>query len=195
MRNQRTINLRVGIFVLISLLAFIIFVFALGGERSFFKKRYKIQTSFTNTAGLSPGAAVRLSGVRIGTVKNIQFPENPSNNFIVVVMEVNEQGMKRIGPDAVATIRTEGLLGDKYIEILRGTTPPPKKLPDMIQITSYTPPELEKLLGQSEELVENVTNIAKSLDEIVKTFGKEENIQNISRIIASLRKTLEGLEV
>lgn len=195
MKNQRAINLKVGIFVLISLLIFVVFIFALGKESSLFKKTYTVQTSFTNTAGLSEGAAVRLSGLRIGSVKEIKFPENPDNNFIIVTMEVSQEGIRRIGPDSVATIRTEGLLGDKYIEILKGTTTLPEKIPDVVRIKSYTPPELEKLLGQSEELVNNITSISQNLDELVKAFSKEENVQNISKTIASLRRTLEGIEV
>lgn len=194
MKNQRAINLKVGIFVLASLLVFVVFIFALGKESSFFKKNYKIQTSFTNTAGLSEGAPVRLSGLRIGTVKEIKFPESPDNNFIIVTMEVSQEGIRRIGSDAVATIRTEGLLGDKYIEILKGTTSLPEKIPDVVRIKSYTPPELEKLLGQSEELINNITSISQNLDELVKAFSKEENIQNISKGLASLRRTLEGVE-
>ncbi|MER3446027.1 MAG: hypothetical protein C4291_03965 [Candidatus Dadabacteria bacterium] len=194
MKNQRAINLKVGIFVLISLFIFAVFIFALGSESSLFKKTYTVQTSFTNVAGLSEGASVRLSGLRIGSVKQIKFPENPNNNFIIVTMEINQEGIRRIGSDSVATIRTEGLLGDKYIEILKGTTPLPEKIPEVVSIKSYTPPEIEKLLGQSEELVNNITSISQNLDELVKAFSTEENVQNISKTIASLRRTLEGSE-
>jgi phospholipid/cholesterol/gamma-HCH transport system substrate-binding protein len=194
MRDQRALNIKVGLFVLISLVVFMVFVFILGAESAFFKKTYAVKTSFTNTAGLSEGAAVRLSGVRIGSVRKIEFPKEPDKNFIVVDMEVSEEGMRRIGSDAVATIRTEGLLGDKYIEILRGTNPPPREIPETLEISSYTPPEFQKLLGQSEELIDNIISISKSLDEIVKAFGKEENIENISRTIASIRRTLEAIE-
>ncbi len=192
--SGKSFNLKVGLFVLIALAIFGIFVFFLGGEENFFRRTYVIQTSFTNVAGLAEGAAVRLSGLKIGGVKEILFPEEPGKNFILVVMEVTEEGMRRIGPDAVATIRTEGLLGDKYIEILRGSKEPPKEIPDTLQISSYTPPQLESLLGQSEELVDNIISISKSLDEIVKAFGKEENIENISRTIASVRKSVEAVE-
>ncbi len=109
-------------------------------------------------------------------------------------MDVSQEGIRRIGSDAIATIRTEGLLGDKYIEILKGTTNLPEKIPDVVRIKSYTPPELEKLLGQSEELVNNITSISQNLDELVKAFNKEENIQNISKSLASLRRTLDGIE-
>jgi phospholipid/cholesterol/gamma-HCH transport system substrate-binding protein len=194
MRDQRVLNFKVGLFVLISLVVFLAFIFALGGEGGLFKRSYSVQTSFTNTAGLSQGAAVRLSGVLIGSVKEIHFPENPDENFIVVSMEVNEDGIKRIGSDSIATIRTEGLLGDKYIEIIKGTKEVPKEIPKVTQITSYTPPQLEKLLGQSEELIDNIMGISQSLDKIVKGFGKDENIENINSIIASINKTVEAIE-
>jgi phospholipid/cholesterol/gamma-HCH transport system substrate-binding protein len=192
--GARALSLKVGLFVITSVVIFFIFVFVLGGEQNFLKKTSKIQTSFTNVAGLAEGAAVRLSGLKIGSVKEIQFPEEPDKDFIVVVMEVREEGIKRIGPDAVATIRTEGLLGDKYIEILRGSKEPPKEIPETLQISSYTPPEFQKLLGQSEELIDNIIDISKSLDKIVKAFGKEENIENISRTIASVRRSVEAIE-
>ncbi len=193
MRDQRVLNLKVGIFVLISLIIFLVFIFTLGGESGLFKRTYKVQTSFTNTTGLSQGAPVRLSGVLIGSVKEIQFPEKPDENFIIVLMEVNEEGIKRIGPDAIATIRTEGLLGDKYIEIIKGTEVL-KEIPKVVQITSYTPPQLEKLLGQSEELVDNIISISRSMDKVVKAFGKEENIENINATIASIKNSVQAVE-
>lgn len=194
MKDRRALNLKVGLFVLVSLTIFMVFVFFVGGENSFLKKTYLLRTSFSNTAGLAEGASVRLSGLKIGTVQEIEFPEEAEKNFIKVTMEVNEEGMERISNDAVATIRTEGLLGDKYIEILRGSKEPPKELPDELLIRSYTPPEFGQLLGQSEELIDNIISISKSLDEIVKSFGKQENIDNISRTIASIRKTVEAIE-
>ena len=195
MASQRGLSLKVGLFVLITLVSLMVIVFFMGGEGSFFKENYTVETSFTNVAGLAKGASVRLSGMRIGRVKNIHFPDAPDKDFIVVRMEVNEEGIERIGPDSVAAIRTEGLLGDKYIEISGGTTRLPKEqIPDVLRINSYTPPELEKLLGQSEELVHNVISISKSLDEIVRAFGKEENIENISRTLASIRRTVEAIE-
>lgn len=187
-------SFKVGLFVLLALAAFTVFVFFIGGERSLFKESYRIETSFTNVAGLAEGALVRLSGMRIGSVEKINFPQDLDKDFIVVTMEVNEEGIKRIGPDSVAAIRTEGLLGDKYIEVRPGTEKLPEKIPDVVQINSYTPPELDKLLGQSEELVDNVISISRSLDELVKAFGEGKNIENISGTLASVRNIVGAIE-
>ena len=54
--GAKTLNLKVGLFVITSVVIFFIFVFILGGEQNFLKKTYRIQTSFTNVAGLAEGA-------------------------------------------------------------------------------------------------------------------------------------------
>src|SRR3972149_5353071 len=106
MRDQRILNLKVGIFVLLSLVIFFVFIFALGGESGLFKRTYKVQTSFTNTAGLSQGAAVRLSGVLIGSVKEIQ---KALCLFYLCrnLLNIRYYSLNlRIQPYAIATIRT-----------------------------------------------------------------------------------------
>jgi len=107
---------------------------------------------------------------------------------------VKEDGVRRIGTDAIATIKTEGLLGDKYIEIIKGSKESPKEIKDIFRINSFNPADITKLLDQSDELIGNIINISESLDEIVKAFGKEENINNISDTIASFRNTIEAIE-
>ena len=194
MNKDKSSSINVGIFVLAGIVSLIIFVFMLGGDSKLFTRNYKVQTSFTNVAGLSEGASVRLSGVRIGSVKEIKFPKDIDKNFIVVLMNVKEDGVRRIGTDAIATIKTEGLLGDKYIEIIKGSKESPKEIKDIIKINSFNPADITKLLDQSDELIGNIINISESLDEIVKAFGKEENINNISDAIASFRNTIEAIE-
>lgn len=195
MRNQRLLNFRVGLFVLITLSLLILMIFFLTGEQRFFEKSYTINTSFTNTAGLINGAAVRLSGVRIGEVTDIEFAQKPVGDKVILVkMKVNRDGMSRINPDAKATIRTEGLLGDKYIEIIPGVKPPMAQLPSSLEIESQTPIEFASIIGQSGDLLANIISISESLDKIVKAFGREENINNISKTLASLRASSEAIQ-
>ncbi len=195
MRNQKIINFRVGLFVLITVSLFTLIVFFLSGEQRFFEKSYTLKTSFANTAGLIKGAAVRLSGVRIGAVTKIDFAPHPdSDKVISVTMKVNKEGMERLNPDAKATIRTEGLLGDKYIEILPGDQPPLAHLPDIFEIESQTPIEFASIIGQSGDLLSNIISISESLDKIVKGFGKDENMKNISKTIASLKASSEAIQ-
>ena len=193
-KSHTSLHVKVGLFVLISIVIFVFGVFMISGERNFFEEKYIVKSYFKDTAGLLPGAYVRLSGVRIGTVTDIYFPESKEKNLIDVKMEVSREGVERISPDSKATIRTEGLLGAKYIEVVRGEEPAPEELKEEIRIESYTPPELQEIIGQSEEFLANIISISESLDKIVKVFGDEENLANINMTMKSLRSSSESLQ-
>ena len=193
-KSHTSLHVKVGLFVFISIVIFFVGVFIISGEKNFFEKKYVVNSYFNNTAGLLSGAYVRLSGVRIGTVTDIEFPDTEQKNIIDVRMEVSREGMERISPDSKATIRTEGLLGAKYIEIVSGKEPPPDKVKDKVRIESYTPPELQEILGQSEELLTNIIRISENLDKIVKVFGNEENLKNINLTMKSMRHSSETLQ-
>lgn len=195
MKNQKAINFRVGLFVLIAVGIFSMILFFLSGEQSYFEKSYTLKTSFKNTAGLIEGAAVRLSGVRIGAVIDLGFAQDPvGDNVINVTMQINKEGMSRLNPDAKATIRTEGLLGDKFVEVLPGQEPPLAVLPDSLSIRNQTPIEFASIIGQSGDLITNVISISKSLDKIVKGIGEGKNLENINKTIASVKASSEALQ-
>lgn len=195
MKNQKAINFRVGLFVIIALAILITIVYLLGGEQNYFEKSYTLRTSFKNTAGLIKGAAVRLSGVRIGAVTDLGFATDPVGDKVInVTMLVNKEGMSRLNPDSKATIKTEGLLGDKFIEILPGQEPPLTALPDTLTIQSQTPIEFASIIGQSGDLITNIISISKSLDKIVKGIGEGKNLENINQTIASVKASSEALQ-
>ena len=193
MQDYRSLYLKVGSFVFITLLIFVIGIFVISGERNLFEKEYTVNTFFDNTVGLLPGAYVRLSGVKVGSVAKISFPQSINKNLIQVTMKVNKEGVQRIAPDSQATIRTEGLLGAKYIEIIRGEEPPFTTFND-ITVESFTPPELQEIIGRSDELLTNIISISKNLDKVSAVFGDENNLDNISLTLKSLRKSSDSLE-
>ena len=193
MQDYRPLYLKVGLFVFITLLIFIVGIFVISGEKSLFEKEYTVNTYFDNTVGLLPGAYVRLSGVKVGSVALISFPQSINKNLIQVTMKVNKEGIERITPDSQATIRTEGLLGAKYIEIVRGEEPPFTNF-DNIIVESFTPPELQEIIGRSDELLTNIISISKNLDKVSAVFGNDENLENISLTLKSLRKSSDSLD-
>lgn len=194
MKSNSSMQFKIGLFVLISLVIFVFGIFTISGDDKLFEKKYTVKTKFKNTAGLLPGAYVRLSGVQIGSVSTIKFPDNSDSNTIEVHLSVNENGFSRITPKSKATVRTEGLLGAKYIEILRGDDFGQVKLKDGDYIESFTPPELQEIIGQSEEFVTNLTRISRNLDKIVEDFANEENMRNIEQTLASIRETVHAIE-
>jgi phospholipid/cholesterol/gamma-HCH transport system substrate-binding protein len=83
------------------------------------KARYLVQ--FHHTNGLQVGAPVALTGVVIGTVEEMGFPRDVDAQYIVVHIRVDGDVAPRIRENSVASVRTLGLLGDKYIELSAGT--------------------------------------------------------------------------
>lgn len=193
MKDYSSLYIKVGFFVLISLLIFVVGIFVISGEKSLFEKEYTVNTYFDNTVGLLPGAYVRLSGVKVGSVSEISFPQSINKNLIQVTMKINKEGVQRITPDSQATIRTEGLLGAKYIEIVRGDEQPFTTF-DGITVESFTPPELQEIIGRSDELLTNIISISKNLDKVSTVFGDDENLDNLSQTFESLRKSSDLLE-
>src|ERR1041384_31844 len=111
---------RLGALILIALLAFGVMVFLIGDKQLLFSSTYRISAPFDNVAGLDEGAPVRAGGVRIGTVKSIHLPHAPQDK-ISVELELASSTTDVIKKDSIATIETEGLLGNKYIAVSFGS--------------------------------------------------------------------------
>jgi phospholipid/cholesterol/gamma-HCH transport system substrate-binding protein len=106
----------VGIFMLAGFLAFA-YLSSQMGEFSVFdlERNYSLVAEFDNVSGLKIGATIEIAGVTIGKVSDVSLAED---GLAKVSMLVN-QGVK-ISGDAIASIRTQGLIGDKYIKIIQG---------------------------------------------------------------------------
>ena len=106
----------VGIFMLAGFLAFA-YLSSQMGEFSVFdlERNYSLVAEFDNVSGLKVGATIEIAGVTIGKVSDVSLAED---GLAKVSMLVN-QGVKISGDD-IASIRTQGLIGDKYIKIIQG---------------------------------------------------------------------------
>jgi outer membrane protein OmpA-like peptidoglycan-associated protein len=112
---------RVGVFIVLGLLFLSIGVFLIGNKDFLFTSTYRLKAEFQNVGGLNNGADVRVGGIHEGTVKEIDLPSQ-SDGKVTVVMNLRTATRNIIKKDSHASIKTEGLLGDKYIEISFGST-------------------------------------------------------------------------
>src|SRR2546422_4153109 len=127
-RREIAVKLRVGVFVLVALAAFLGMVYALGARARLFEARYTIHAEFTEVAGLIEGATVRLAGVQIGRVTGVHLPGEPGGK-VRVDLTIARRYADRIRRDSIARIETQGLLGDKVVEITVGNTTAPPAAP------------------------------------------------------------------
>src|SRR5436190_5770884 len=119
----------VGVFVVAGLLLFGIGLFMIGDRRMAFAKKFTLYTEFASVSGLQPGAIVRVSGAKAGSVTGILPASRPSDKFRVR-LELIEDLHQLVRTDSVAAIETEGLVGGTFLEIGAGTDQAPPAPPD-----------------------------------------------------------------
>src|ERR1700693_3119679 len=98
----------------------IVGIFIIGGKQYLFSSTYQLKAQFDNVVGLDAGGDVRGGGVHSGTVRRIILPHKPGEK-VTVVMDLSRSTHEIIKQDSVATIETEGLLGNQYLAISFGS--------------------------------------------------------------------------
>lgn len=117
MKKTRAQELRLGMFVILSTVIFIGAVYLLGQKQSLFKKSFTVSSYFQNVNGLQKGNNVRYSGVDIGTVQAIDMV---NDSVIQVTMKIDEKIVGHINRKAIATIGSDGLVGNMIVNIIPG---------------------------------------------------------------------------
>jgi phospholipid/cholesterol/gamma-HCH transport system substrate-binding protein len=113
--NNRKIEFLVGCFVLVGLLAVLYLAIQVGGARVFGSDSYVLEARFTSAAGVNPGSRIEIAGVRVGTVKDVVLNED---FFAIVTLEL--PNTITLDDDTIASVKTAGLIGDRYIELSPG---------------------------------------------------------------------------
>lgn len=108
---------KLGMFVIIGISLFMITIYFIGKNRNLFTQTFELRSHFSNVSGLKIGNNVRFSGINVGTVKNIEFI---SDSVVVVSAVIKEEVHKYIKTDALASIGSDGLMGDKVLTISPG---------------------------------------------------------------------------
>ena len=139
--SQRDLEFSVGIFVLIGILALGYLSIQLGGLDLFGNASYKIGAKFSTVTGLRSGASVEMAGVKIGRVDKIGL----AGEEALVTMRINDS--VKLSRDSIASIRTKGILGDKYIRLSQGGSDKIIKPGGLIRETE-PPIDIEKILGE-----------------------------------------------
>jgi phospholipid/cholesterol/gamma-HCH transport system substrate-binding protein len=123
-RSLAWAELKIGLVSIFALVMAGLLIFLLSGEGGFFWQRYGIKTVFPNVAGLKAGAPVRLAGVEVGAVQDVQF----TGDRVEVLMEVSKEVSPRITTASVASLGSVSLLGEAAVDITASSqgTPVPE---------------------------------------------------------------------
>ncbi|MBI2833058.1 MAG: MCE family protein [Acidobacteria bacterium] len=201
----------VGAFVLGGAILFAVGLFMIGERRMLFADKFEVYTEFARLGGLENGSTVRVGGLDAGEVLEINVPAGPASRFRVK-LRIREDLHPIIRTDSVATIQTDGLVGNKVVQVGAGTERAPRA-PNGSTIPSKEPFELADLIRQMSETVSLANKAIVQLQADIETvFGQvdttvEEANQLIrdvgtgvtaitahaSRVAADSRAIVEGL--
>ena len=165
---------RLGIFIVFTLAILAAGIFLIGNRQFLFSSTYQLKATFKNVAGLNNGAEVRVGGINKGTVKQIQLPTQPDGEM-TVVMAMERSTQRVIRQDSVASIQTEGLLGNKYVEISFGTDNAPN-VSEGSTIKAVPPLDISDLMKKTNEILDTtrqtMLNVQESSDHFKEISDK-----------------------
>lgn len=195
MEKSTNQKIKLGIFVIIGSLFFIIAIYFIGNKKDMFNETIKISAVFKNVNGLQPGNNVRFSGINVGTVREIIIV---NDSLIKVDMLIEEAIASHIKKDAVASIGSDGLVGNMIINIIPG-----KKSNqivnegDMILSEDKTSTdEILKTINSTSENAKLITdNLVKITNQINSKKGTIGMLINDTVMSDNLKQTIYNLKV
>jgi phospholipid/cholesterol/gamma-HCH transport system substrate-binding protein len=139
--DRRLLEFSVGIFILIGLACLAYLSFYLGDVRFFHRSDYVLYAKFSNVSGLTEKASVTIAGVSIGRVGGIKVDDGEALVTLIIDKHIT------IEEDAIAAIKSMGLIGEKYVAISPGASDHRLRSGDAIRDTQ-PPLDIEDLLGK-----------------------------------------------
>lgn len=134
-----------GVFVLAGLLCVAYLTIKLGKMELFSASGFELSARFDSATGLRPGADVELAGVPVGRVVGVTLDPDPTRSQAIVNIRLDKN--LHLSDDSMASIKTSGLIGDKYVSLSRGGSETELKPGDTI-VETESPMDLESLIAK-----------------------------------------------
>ncbi len=192
---MKTRPIIVGLFVAAGLTLFTIGLFLIGNRHEIFARHVDYYAEFTNLAGLAKGAKVQVAGMDAGQVEEVVVPASPSSRFrLRIRINENLRGLVRL--NSVATIGTEGVVGDTFLLVRPGTAASAAAAP-LTTIPSTEPTDISQLLDQGKLVMADVDGTVKNANQLLVSAGGNLNatlvdmkstIGNVNDVVVALKE-------
>jgi len=191
-RSLKWSELKIGIMAVVALLIAAALIVALGGEGGFFWERYNLRVKFSNAGGVQQGSPVRVSGVTVGSVTDIEF----IGSEVHMELELHDDMRERVRTTSRATIGSVSLLGEGAVDINASTTGQP--IPAWGYVPSDAPPpQLADVTAQANKGIAEITALMQDIRAGKGTVGKlmtdEQLYVELREFTASARDVTQGL--
>lgn len=162
MKKNSTNKIKLGIFVSLGLVVLILAIYFIGEKQLLFKNTFRLSAIFEDVGGLQAGNNVRLSGINIGTIESISLVSDTTVRVDIVIDETSRKFIKK---DAVATIGSEGLIGNKVLVINPGTGGK-KSIENNDRIQTSQPIDVDDIMLSLKTTIDNTALITGDLAKI-----------------------------
>lgn len=181
-----------GIFITILLAVVSVTIFMLDKQNPLFSSRIYLKTEVKNAQNLKEGAAVQLKGIKVGSVTSITFK---NLDTLVINLAVNSEYSEWIKKDSYLAFKTQGVLGDKFLEILGGTIESqPVREGDILATNESS--QIDHIIEKGEDLMVAAGSILTKMDKIVSSVADnrlERVLYNVESLTANANKLMSTL--
>jgi phospholipid/cholesterol/gamma-HCH transport system substrate-binding protein len=194
---------RLGAFIVVTLALLAAGVFVIGSKQYLFRTTYQLKAQFDNVAGLAEGADVQVGGVHSGTVRSIALPHKPGEQ-VTVIMDLKRSTHEIIKHDSVASIETEGVLGNQFVAISFGSSgqaevkdgdiigsAPPLVLADLFKKTSGILDSSQKAIDNATLATAHLNSVSAKIDSGQGTVGA---LVNDKQLYSNLQQSTTTLQ-
>jgi phospholipid/cholesterol/gamma-HCH transport system substrate-binding protein len=195
---------RLGAFIFGTLAILAAGVFIIGSKEYLFRSTYQVKAQFDNVAGLSEGADVQVGGVHSGMVQSINLPHRPGDK-VTVVMNLDKSTHEIIKQDSVASIETEGMLGNQYVAISFGSagqgeitdgqiiqSQPPLLMADMLKKASGILDSSQQAINNATQATAHLSSVSGKIDSGQGTIGALVNDKQVYNNLQQTTSTLQS---
>jgi phospholipid/cholesterol/gamma-HCH transport system substrate-binding protein len=176
MSNEKSKYTRVGIFVLLGTLFLIIALYLMGSKQNLFGSTFKLEAEFKNVNGLMAGNNVRFTGIDIGTVKSVEII---NDSTVKVIMIIENKVQDFIKKNAIAVVGTDGLMGNKLINILSNESGKSTIVKDGDKLQTRDPIGTDDMMRTLIVTNNNVKEITEELKIMVKKLNSPNSVWSI----------------
>jgi len=176
--KQSGFKVWLGLFVLLGLGLFIGGIFVIGKQKNMFNPVFKLSANFYNVGGLMVGNKVRFSGINVGTIDNITILNDTT---VKVEMLVRKEIQSFIKVDCEAAIGSEGIIGDKVLNISQGAGSG-KEVKDGQQLKSQEPVEMDAMMMTVKKTVDNLEAISYDFAALTSEVNDGQIVANIENM-------------
>ncbi len=166
MQKNSSTKIKTGIFVCAGVALLFLIIFLIGNQQNLFRRTFKLNINYRSVVGLQEGGFVRFAGIDVGTVQLINIINDTT---VRVQISVQSKVKKFIKADSRASISTDGLMGDKLIQIMPGTST--QEIKDGGDLVAVNPYDMEKIMARVEKVGNRIESIVGNIDTLSSSLA------------------------